>query len=271
MATLMKEALALLAEARTVAATTSPLLAELRRDPSLILSRSGLTPDRWQTAALRSGSDRQLWLACRQGGKSQTGAALAARAALLEAPALVLIVSRSQRQSAELFKDKFVPLYNALGRPVPVVQQSALSMELANGSRIVCLPGKEETVRCYSGVRLLILDEAARVPDALYRSLRPMLAVSGGRLVALSTPWGRLGWFFEAWTGKARWERVKITAEQCPRITPEFLAEERAELGEHWYAQEYMVEFRDTIDAFFRQQDIEAAFTDGGAALDLGL
>ncbi len=190
---------------------------------------------------------------------------------LLEAPALCLIVSRAQRQSGELFADKLLPLYTALGTPVAIVQRSALSLTLANGSRIVCLPGKEETIRGYSGVRLLILDEAARVPDALYRSVRPMLAVSGGRLVGLSTPWGKAGWFFESWTGKASWSRVRITADQCPRISKEFLEEERAELGEHWFGQEYRVEFRDTIDQYFRGEDIDAAFAGGGAALDLGL
>ena len=62
---------------------------------------------------------------------------------------------------------------------------------MANGSRLVALPGREETIRSYSGVRLLILDEASRVPDDLYRAVRPMLAVSHGRLVALSTPFGQ--------------------------------------------------------------------------------
>ena len=34
------------------------------------------------------------------------------------------------------------------------------------------LPGREGTIRSYSGVDLLILDEASRVPDDLYRSVR---------------------------------------------------------------------------------------------------
>lgn len=239
------------------------LLADLRADPSQVLSRSGMPPDPWQTALLRSPSRRQLLLCSRQAGKSQTAAALALRTALLEAPALILVVSRAQRQASELFQDKFLPLYSALGRPVPVVQQSALSLKLANGSRVVCLPGKEETIRCYSGVKLLILDEAARVPDALYRTVRPMLAVSNGRLVCLSTPFGKRGWFYAEWSGKARWERVRITAAQCPRIDPEFLAEERESQGPRWYAQEYECSFEDAEGAVFAGADIEAALSDG--------
>ena len=78
--------------------------------------------------------------------------------------------------------------FNALGRPLPVVAESALRLELANGSRVVSLPGDEKNIRGYSGVTLLVIDEAARVADELYYAVRPMLAVSQGRLVALSTP-----------------------------------------------------------------------------------
>jgi hypothetical protein len=204
-----------------------------------------------------------LLLCSRQAGKSQTAAALALRAALLEVPALVLIMSRAQRQASELYKDKFLPLYTRLGRPVATVQESAASLTLANGSRVVSLPGKEETVRGYSGVRLLILDEAARVPDVLYRSVRPMLAVSGGRLIAMSTPFGKRGWFYECWTGKERWQRVRIPASMCPRISAEFLAEEREAMGERWYRQEYdPLSFEDAEGAVFCGEDIEAALAD---------
>jgi hypothetical protein len=172
---------------------------------------------------------------------------------------LTLLLSPTLRQSGELFRDKVKRLYNALGRPVATVQESALTMELANGSRIVSLPGEEETIRGYSRVRLLILDEAARIDDALYRSVRPMLAVSHGRLVALSTPFGKRGFFWEAWTGGESWQRIRITADQCPRITPAFLADERRALGERWYRQEYECSFEDVVGAFFSAEDIAAA------------
>jgi hypothetical protein len=198
-------------------------------------------------------------LCSRQSGKSLTGAALALREALLRPGSLVLLLSPTQRQSGELYKDKVRRLYNALDRPVAAVQETQLTMELANGSRVIALPGEEETIRGYSGVALLVIDEAARVPDALYYSIRPMLAVSRGLLVALSTPFGRRGWFYEEWRGGGPWERVKVTADRCPRITPGFLAEERASLGEHWFSQEYLLEFRDVVDSLFRQEDIDAA------------
>jgi hypothetical protein len=218
-----------------------------------------MAPDPWQVALLRSPARRILLLCSRQAGKSQVAAALALRAALLEPPALVLVLSRSMRQSGELFRGKLKPLYNALGRPVPTVQESALTMELANGSRVISLPGDEETIRCYSGVALLIVDEAARVPDDLYRSVRPMLAVSGGRLLCLSTPFGKRGFFHDEWHSARPWQRVRVTAEECPRITAAFLAEERQALGERWFRQEYCCSFEDTVDQVFQYEDVMAA------------
>jgi hypothetical protein len=135
-------------------------------------------------------------------------------------------------------------------------------MQLANGSRIISLPGDEETIRGYSGVRLLVVDEAARVPDDLYRSVRPMLAVSQGRLVCLSTPFGKRGFFHGEWHGSATWERVKITADQCPRIKPEFLEEERQALGDRWFRQEYFCSWEEALGAVFSHDAIMRALVD---------
>ena len=142
-------------------------------------------------------------------------------------------------------------------RPVPASAENALSLELENGSRIVSLPGKEATVRGFSGASLLIIDEASRVPDALYKSIRPMLAVSHGRLVLLSSPFGTRGFFWEEWKRRAHWHYFEIDATQCPRIAPEFLEEERESMGDWWFQQEYMCQFLDSETAAFRTEDIE--------------
>ena len=145
---------------------------------------------------------------------------------------------------------------------MPVKQESALQIELMNDSRIVALPGKEETIRGYSGVNLLVVDEASRVKDALYYSVRPMLAVSGGRLIALSTPFGKRGFFFKEWEeGSDDWQRTKITALDVPRISAEFLEEERAALGDWWWRQEYMCEFVETNDQVFSYDLIQEAMS----------
>ena len=71
------------------------------------------------------------------------------------------------------------------------------------------LPGKEATLRGFSAVSLLIIDEASRVEDAVYKALRPMLAVGDGDLWLLSTPFGKRGFFYENWAGgREDWVRV---------------------------------------------------------------
>jgi hypothetical protein len=230
----------------------------------------GMDPDPWQGRVLRSTARRILLDAARQSGKSTTVAILTTHTVLYESDSLVLLLSPTLRQSAELFK-KCLAVYRSVEHPVPSESQTALTLTLENGSRIVSLPGKEANVRGYSGVKLLIVDEASRVPNDLYASARPMLAVSGGRLLALSTPFGTRGWWYEAWVSGARepWERYEVPATQVPRISPEFLAEERRTLGEWWFEQEYMCRFLDAETQAFRREDIDRAFEEELQAWEL--
>lgn len=220
-----------------------------------------MEPDPWQVDYLRSDQDTIL-LCSRQSGKSTTTSFSACHKAVYSAGSLTLLLSPSLRQSGELFR-KVMAAYNGAGRPIPSKHESALQLELENGSRIVSLPGKEETIRGYSGVDLLIADEASRIPDELYYSVRPMLAVSGGRLVALSTPFGKRGWFHDEWVAEgAAFKRIKVTADQCPRITKDFLEGELARLGPWWYRQEYFCEFVQTSDSLFSYDQVMEAVSD---------
>ncbi len=230
-------------------------------DPVRVMEAAGFRPDPWQERVLRSPSPRQLLLCTRQAGKSTVAAALACHEAIYRSPSLVLLLSPSLRQSQELFR-KVSGFFKSLPVAPAPEGDSSLRLELPNGSRIVSLPGTEQTIRGYSGVNLLVIDEAARVDDSLFFAVRPMLAVSHGRLVAMSTPWGRRGWFHQEWTGTGTWERIRITAEMCPRISKEFLDEERASLGERWFAQEYQCSFEENEAGVFRFEDIEAAIDD---------
>jgi hypothetical protein len=152
--------------------TKSPVLTRLGSDPTTVLTEAGLNPDAWQREVFQSKQSRLLMLATRQAGKSTVAAALALDTALVKPCSPVLILSPSTRQSGELFR-KVLDLFNGLGRPMAVVAESALRIEFGNGSRVLSLPSTEATVRCFSGVALLVIDEAARVPDALYFAVVP--------------------------------------------------------------------------------------------------
>jgi hypothetical protein len=227
-------------------------------NPAAIMTDAGLVPDDWQVGVLQS-SASQLLCCSRQSGKSTAAAAKALHVASYTPASLSLLISPSQRQSGELFR-KVIDLHRALPDGIPADNVSALRMELRNGSRIIALPGAEATVRGYSGASLIVADEAARIPDSLYHAIRPMLATTRGQFIAMTTPYGCRGWFFEAWTGGDSWKRTRITANDCPRIADDWLTEERRLIGEWAFRQEYLCEFVDTEDAFFSAEIIAAAF-----------
>jgi hypothetical protein len=207
-----------------------------------LMRKLGLEPDPWQVEVLEGDHGRLLLNCCRQAGKSTVVALRGLAEALFVPCSKVLLLSRSHRQSTELFRI-VVQFFHRLG-DLARHRLTAEELELTNGSRVVCLPCREETVRGYAGVTLLVIDEAARVPDDLYRAVRPMLATSGGRLLCLSTPYGRRGFFHDAWArGGADWHRIEIPAAMVPRIPAAFLEEERRALGESWYRQEYCCSF----------------------------
>lgn len=204
---------------------------------------------------LRSKSKRVLLNCSRQSGKSTTASVKALHRSIFFPGSLILLVSPSLRQSSELFRKVSEGLDRMSIKP-PTDEDNKLSVAFQNGSRIVSLPGSEATIRGFSGAALIIEDESSRVPDALYHALRPMLAVGGGALWCMTTPFGKRGHFYEAWTGPNKWERVEIPATKCPRISPEFLEEERLSMPEWWFLQEYMCQFGDTIDGLFTHDQI---------------
>jgi hypothetical protein len=202
----------------------------------------GLGPDPWQVDVLECGHPRLLLNCSRQAGKSTTVAILGLVEAIFVPGTKVLLVSRSFRQSTELFRI-VTDFHPRLGKPF-LERQTAEELVLDNHSRIVCLPCREDTIRGSSRVSLLVIDEAARVPDDVYRAVRPMLAVSDGRLICLSTPYGRRGFFYDAWAnGGDDWHRVEVPAERIPRISAAFLAKERRALGESCFRRELCCSF----------------------------
>jgi hypothetical protein len=249
----------------------TPSFARLRHDRVAFAAAAGIALDPWQQEVVSSDAQRILLNCSRQSGKSTVTAVLACHEAIFHPGSLILLQSRALRQSQELFR-KALAVYRAVGSPIPATATSTMTLELANGSRLVALPGSEATTRSFSDVRLLLIDEAARVPDETYYSMRPVLAVSGGRLVALSTPFGTRGWWYQEWCARAPngWKWWEVKATQCPRISAAFLEEERRTIGAWWWDQEYGCVFRDAQDAVFTQADIDRAYSEDYETWDLG-
>ena len=218
-------------------------------------------PDETQARMVTSTANRGILNCTRQWGKSTISAAMAVHRAQCGPGSLVIVVSPSARQSGEFLR-KAKAFAMKLGIKPRGDGANELSMLFPNKSRIVGLPGSEATVRGFSSVALLLIDEASRVPDPLYKAVRPFLAVGGGALWLMSTPFGKRGFFYEEWAhGGDRWERLEVPATQCPRIPKDFLEDERASMGDRWFRQEYLCEFEDTGGSVFNLDVVERAFS----------
>ena len=217
--------------------------------------------DAAQSRVMNTRSKRVILNCTRQWGKSTVTAAKAVHEAYWNAGSLTIAVSPTARQTAEFVRKAAEFLRKLEVRPKGD-GDNEMSLAFPNGSRIVGLPGTEATVRGFSAVALLLIDEASRVRDELYMALRPMLAVSGGTLWLMSTPHGKRGFFYEAWAnGGDTWERVRVPAEECGRISAGHLEEERQTMGERIFLQEYGCEFTDVTSGVFDRDLVEAAFT----------
>jgi hypothetical protein len=200
-------------------------------------------------------------LCARQTGKTEAAYHLGLWTALYEPGSLVLIVSPSQRQSQEVFRRLMIAHAKLKGVP-ELTQESALRAQFANGSRVLALPGSEKTTRGYAAANMVILDEAARVDDELLAALRPTMATVDGSLIALSTPFGKRGWFYEAWSGgDPSWTRIRVAASECPRISKDFLDDERRELGAMRFSEEYELAWNEPDESMFATAIIDRAFT----------
>ncbi len=239
---------------------SNAVIERYRADPPQLMIDAGFTPDPWQEQLLRSTDERILMVCSRQVGKSQSVSFLALHTALTKPGSTITIVAPVEEQANELLR-KVTQAYHAVGMPVPVLREAVTRLELANGSRVLALPGKESRMRSYTS-SLLILDEAARVPDDVVNAASPTLAIAKGRFVALSTAFSKSGWFYKQWQDDAEaYLRLSVTAEDCPRMSRTFLESERRKLGERWYQMEYQNVFADDVSAVFSTDDINAAMS----------
>jgi hypothetical protein len=208
-------------------------------------------------------------------------------------PGLSLILASSERQS-KLDIEKVLEYLNQ-DPEIYINNQGADHVVLGDSSKMTALPATEKTVRGHSSPIVIILDEAARIPDELYYGgVRPMLTENPlCVLVMLSTGWGKRGAFYETWNDPVEeedWLRVEVRApwdiargELVPAMpeaeyralraregihafysprhrNKKLLTAELKTVGERWFRQEYLCEFVDTLGGFFDMEAVRASF-----------
>lgn len=233
---------------------------DLRRalDPVALAHDVGHHPHDYQSSVLRS-KHRQIILNwARQAGKSTATAVLPLHTALYQPDSLTLILGPGERQAALLLDKVYDFLAVLKWTPTRDEKDNTLYLRLANRSEVWALPGKGGTIRGFSGVDLIVIDEAAQCDDTVYYTVRPMLAASGGRIVLLSSPFGQRGFFYDVWSKGTDWEKSWVPVAQVPHIDPDFIAQERRELPPEWFAQEYEGKFIPSVNQFFASELIES-------------
>jgi hypothetical protein len=230
-------------------------------DPVGFARSVGITPDDWQTDVLASDHPRKILCCGRQTGKSTVAGILAIHKALTVPGATVLVVAPGERQAKLLFS-KAASLYKQAGYPLPAHSERRTGLELSNGSVIEALPAVERTTRGYS-VDLLIVDEAAAVPDMDYMGILPALIATRGEQVLLSTPRGKRGFFHELYHSDDDWHRIMVRSDETPRIRDADLEVFRRMMPEQFFRQEFYCEWLDTEGGLFSYEDVEAALAAG--------
>ena len=211
--------------------------------------------DRWQREVIEHDGNVTLRTG-RQVGKSTVVAEKAVRFALGNVGVVILVIAASQRQAGLLFDKVRGTLELHEGESIFKEPPTLTKILLTNGSKILCLPaGKTgHFIRGYT-VDLLIADEAAYIPEIVWNSVIPMIAVSRktrgfGWLFLLSTPFGKGGFFYNSFSDPD-FRQWHVSSEDCPRIPRSLLLKEKKRMSKVAYAQEWKGEFMEDWDQFF--------------------
>jgi hypothetical protein len=237
-------------------AAVGPLVSADPADLARQLVRFTLDPV--QLEILRSPA-QYIALCChRQWGKTQCAALKAVHLALYRPGAEIILVAPSLRQSGTLLRAMH-HFFDALQVPVKRDGLNRLSALLPNGSHIVAIPNTSDTIRGFSNVSLIIIDEAAYIKEETYLAVFPFIAASNRNILLLSTPHGQNGFFYRAvHEPKNCFVNFQVRASESQRLSPKFLSMAQLELGEA-YAQEFECSFTMGAEQIFDRTLIDQA------------
>lgn len=224
--------------------------------------------DKWQEKVLAY--EGNITMRCgRQVGKSEVVSEKAVKFAFDHPGTITMIIAASQRQSSLLFEKvraKIDIMEEEKGEELYAEKPTLTKIILKNKSKIYSLPAGRTGyfIRGFT-LDLLIADEAAYIPEEVWKAVIPMIAVSRkvrgfGWMILLSTPFGKGGYFFHTFTDPD-FLHIHVSSEDCNRIPKDFLLKEKQRMTKADYAQEYLGEFTDEWNQFFPTDLIKRCMT----------
>ena len=218
--------------------------------------------DSWQEEVLKTKGNICL-RSGRQVGKSTVIGIKAAQFALDNPNKLIMIISKTDRQANLLFSKVLFNLHeidrNQIMKGRDKKTKQLLSptkhlINLKNGSKIYSLPAGDTGFGIMGfTIDLLIADEAAFIPEEVWNSIVPALAITRGEIWLLSTPFLMKGYYYKCFNDES-FTQFHTSSEDCPRRDDVFLANRKANLTKAQYAQMYLGEFVDEILKFFPEE-----------------
>lgn len=126
--------------------------------------------------------------------------------------------------------------------------ESELSIELKNGSRISLKGADNEDSLRGVGLNYIILDEFADIdPEAWYEVLRPTLADTQGSAMFIGTPKGVANWSYDLYQYELEfgetWKSFQFTTIDGGNVKPEEIEAARRDLDERTFRQEFLATF----------------------------
>ena len=234
--------------------------------------------DPWQKEALEY--DGHLVLCTgRQSGKTFIMARKAGKYMIEHKGSRIIVVSLTEDQ-AELiivmildYLQKHHKEMLAKGSKKPTKRR----IWLKNKSMVLARPvgNTGDAVRGFTG-DVLIIDEASRMPEMTFTAAKPTLMTTGGQIWMCSTPFGKQGYFYESYLNKNnRFKVIHTNSEEVAKSRPitetwtkerhegalRHLEEEKKDMSELQYAQEYLGEFIDDLRQFYSDEIIDKACT----------
>jgi len=243
----------------------------LRDNPSAFIENViGIEPFEYQKRFLDSDSDRKVFVAGRQVGKSRTASWMALHHAVTHPGSLVLVTADALRQSSELFSQLQSEINNSglADEQWGIERSTQTEIEFEHDSRIKVVPtGRNgNKIRGFTA-DLIIIDEAAFVEDSIFKEvIEPMTLVSKGTIVLSSTPYGASGYFYdkaqESELSDSPWEKVQVSSYNNPKIDEDDIEELKKGKTRNQIKQEILGEFVPTGDQFFTNPLIKSCLND---------
>ena len=230
--------------------------------PKYDIFRPWLTLDPWQTKYINTTGN--CFLLCgRQSGKTAAASIKFGKRAATKPKSIILMIAYTEKQAYSLFFKTL--MYLEAKHPNLIIRgkkgPTKHIINLTNGSIIKCYAAgvsgdglRGETITD------LVVDEAAAMDRDVFTAITPMISITGGNIDILSTPRGKEGYFYEC-SLRDDYTKFYVSAEDCPRHTPEYLASERASMSELQYAQEYLAMFLDELKRVFSDAWIKKVCT----------